>query len=97
MRLSRTIKRSSITITADTHAHVLPELARETAEAAPHIVPRARRATQEPELSPVPHTTTDNTGSAAENQQLDTTETQIPGTPDETVQGVKSLQLYPLS
>jgi integrase len=40
---------SSITITADTYAHVLPELARETAEAAARIVPRARRATQEPQ------------------------------------------------
>ncbi|MGH3720552.1 MAG: tyrosine-type recombinase/integrase [Pseudonocardiaceae bacterium] len=38
---------SSITITADTYAHVLPELARETAEAAARIVPRTRRATQE--------------------------------------------------
>lgn len=38
---------SSITITADTYAHVLPELARETAEAAARIVPRARRATRE--------------------------------------------------
>ncbi|MDT7716265.1 MAG: hypothetical protein QOH09_2257, partial [Pseudonocardiales bacterium] len=54
-------------------AHVLPELARETAEAAARIVPRARRATQEPELSPVPHTTTDSTRSAAENQQVNTT------------------------
>jgi integrase len=34
---------SSITITADTYAHVLPELARETAEAAARIVPRAGR------------------------------------------------------
>ena len=33
---------SSITITADTYAHVLPELARETAEATARIVPRAR-------------------------------------------------------
>ncbi len=88
---------SSITITADTYAHVLPELARETAEAAARIVPRARRATQEPELSPVPHTTTDDTRSAGENQQVNTTEAQIPGTPDETVQGIKSPLLCQLS
>jgi hypothetical protein len=37
---------SSITITADTYAHVLPELARDTAEAAARIVPRTRRATR---------------------------------------------------
>ncbi|MGH4009926.1 MAG: tyrosine-type recombinase/integrase [Pseudonocardiaceae bacterium] len=37
---------SSITITADTYAHVLPELARETAEAAARIVPRTRGATR---------------------------------------------------
>jgi integrase-like protein len=82
---------SSITITADTYAHVLPELARETAEAAARIVPRARRATQELELSPVPHAAIDSTRSAAENQQVDTTEAQIPGTPGETAQGIKSL------
>lgn len=35
---------SSITITADTYAHVLPELARETAEAAARMVPRKGRA-----------------------------------------------------
>jgi integrase len=35
---------SSITITADTYAHVLPELARETAEAAARMVPRKRSA-----------------------------------------------------
>jgi len=34
---------SSITITADTYAHVLPELARDTAEAAAALVPRRRR------------------------------------------------------
>jgi integrase len=34
---------SSITITADTYTHVLPELARDTAEAAAAIVPRATR------------------------------------------------------
>lgn len=44
-------------------------------------------------MSPVSHTTTDNAGSAAENQQVDTTEARIPGTPDETVQGVKSPML----
>ncbi len=76
---------------------VLPKLARETPEAAAHIGPRARRATREPELSPVSHPTTDNAGSTTENQQVDTTEAQIPGTPDETMQGVKSLQLYRLS
>ncbi|MGH3869822.1 MAG: tyrosine-type recombinase/integrase [Pseudonocardiaceae bacterium] len=38
---------SSITITADTYAHVLPELARDTAEAAARIVPRTRRTTRE--------------------------------------------------
>jgi integrase len=36
---------SSITITADTYAHVLPELARDTAEAVARIVPRAGRTT----------------------------------------------------
>jgi hypothetical protein len=44
----------------------------------------------EPELSPVRHTATDSTRSAGENQQVNTTEAQIPGTPDETVQGIKS-------
>lgn len=88
---------SSITITADTYAHVLPELARETAEAAARIVPRARRATQEPELSPVPHTATNSTRSAAENQQVNTTEAHIPGTPGETAQGIKSPLLCQLS
>lgn len=34
---------SSITITGDTYAHVIPELARETAEAAANLVPRTRR------------------------------------------------------
>lgn len=71
----------------------MPELARETAEAAAQVGPRTRRATREPGLSPVSHTTTDNAGSAAENQQVDTTEARIPGTPDETVQGVKSPML----
>jgi hypothetical protein len=32
--------------------------------------PFAALATQEPELSPVPHVTTHNTGSAAENRQV---------------------------
>ncbi|MGH3529522.1 MAG: tyrosine-type recombinase/integrase [Pseudonocardiaceae bacterium] len=82
---------SSITITADTYAHVLPELARETAEAAARIVPRKRRATQEPELSPVPHTATDTPGPAVENQQVDITEARIPGTPDHLRRGLKVL------
>ena len=88
---------SSITITADTYAHVLPELARDTAEAAARIVPRTRRATQEPELSPVSHTGTNDAQSAAGNQQVDTTEAQIPCSPGDTVQGVKSPLLCQLS
>jgi integrase len=88
---------SSITITADTYAHVLPELARDTAEAAARIVPRTRRATQEPESSPVSRTRTDDAQSAAGNQQVDTPEAGIPGSPGETVQGIKSPLLCQLS
>jgi hypothetical protein len=72
---------SSITITADTYAHVLPELARETAEATARIVPRTRRATQEPELSPVSQPAADAARTLSKNQQLDTTRNR-PHTPN---------------
>jgi hypothetical protein len=80
---------SSITITADTYAHVLPELARETAEATARIVPRTRRATQEPELSPVLQPAADAAGPLPKNQQLDTTEEPTPHTKTKRPRGLK--------
>jgi hypothetical protein len=88
---------SSITITADTYAHVLPELARETAEAAARIVPRTRRATQEPELSPVSLTAADVAGSPSENQQVDTTGAQAPRATPRRPRGLKVCRSTQLS
>lgn len=48
---------SSITITADTYAHVLPELARDTAEATARLVPRTRNAGQQTARARQPGTT----------------------------------------
>ena len=82
---------SSITITADTYAHVLPELARETAEAAARIVPRAQRTTQEPESSPVSHTSADVAGHLSENQQVETTRAHTPRVTPGPPRGLKVL------
>jgi hypothetical protein len=76
-------------VTADTYAHVLPELARETAEATARIVPRTRRATQEPELSPVLQPAADAAGPLPKNQQLDTTEEPTPHTKTKRPRGLK--------
>lgn len=44
---------SSITITADTYAPVLPDLAKQTAEAAAAVVPRRTASAAEPLLTPI--------------------------------------------
>ena len=56
--VSHMLRHSSITITADTYTSVLPETARQAAEAAVAIVPRAAALSQPDDAgpsSPVPH------------------------------------------